>query len=139
MRPRRPYGRVVFFQAEDGIRDIGVTGVQTCALPISYGDVYYTTYPNKLEQQIGFAMIQMLWDRGEANGYAHHMTSDPLAGTPAHEVLLHVAYGDHQVANVAAEVEARTIGAATNVGFLAPGRHWSVDPTFGMPTFSGSW
>src|SRR3712207_7115731 len=24
----------VFFQAEDGIRDIGVTGVQTCALPI---------------------------------------------------------------------------------------------------------
>src|SRR3712207_4245134 len=27
----------LFFQAEDGIRDIGVTGVQTCALPISSG------------------------------------------------------------------------------------------------------
>src|SRR3712207_6131578 len=26
-----------FFQAEDGIRDIGVTGVQTCALPIYHG------------------------------------------------------------------------------------------------------
>src|SRR3712207_937823 len=26
-----------FFQAEDGIRDIGVTGVQTCALPIFHG------------------------------------------------------------------------------------------------------
>src|SRR5256885_2910770 len=26
-----------FFQAEDGIRDYKVTGVQTCALPISYG------------------------------------------------------------------------------------------------------
>src|SRR2546430_8312460 len=25
---------VVFFQAEDGIRDLTVTGVQTCALPI---------------------------------------------------------------------------------------------------------
>src|SRR5260370_38696305 len=25
-----------FFQAEDGIRDSSVTGVQTCALPISY-------------------------------------------------------------------------------------------------------
>src|SRR2546429_51433 len=24
-----------FFQAEDGIRDVAVTGVQTCALPIS--------------------------------------------------------------------------------------------------------
>src|SRR5256885_13679213 len=27
--------RVFFFQAEDGIRDYKVTGVQTCALPIS--------------------------------------------------------------------------------------------------------
>src|SRR6266850_3540180 len=28
--------RVFFFQAEDGIRDYKVTGVQTCALPISF-------------------------------------------------------------------------------------------------------
>src|SRR2546429_2702359 len=29
-----------FFQAEDGIRDVAVTGVQTCALPISrFGSV----------------------------------------------------------------------------------------------------
>src|SRR5947209_12150445 len=28
-----------FFQAEDGIRDIGVTGVQTCALPICGAEV----------------------------------------------------------------------------------------------------
>src|SRR2546430_4166931 len=28
---------VFFFQAEDGIRDLTVTGVQTCALPISPG------------------------------------------------------------------------------------------------------
>src|SRR3712207_5030708 len=28
------FGFFFFFQAEDGIRDIGVTGVQTCALPI---------------------------------------------------------------------------------------------------------
>src|SRR5687768_18572112 len=27
-----------FFQAEDGIRDVAVTGVQTCALPISAGN-----------------------------------------------------------------------------------------------------
>src|SRR5215217_6618480 len=30
-------GGIFFFQAEDGIRDIGVTGVQTCALPICRG------------------------------------------------------------------------------------------------------
>src|SRR3712207_7175248 len=29
-----------FFQAEDGIRDIGVTGVQTCALPIYRCDLH---------------------------------------------------------------------------------------------------
>src|SRR5256885_7347700 len=29
------YGGYFFFQAEDGIRDYKVTGVQTCALPIS--------------------------------------------------------------------------------------------------------
>src|SRR5690606_39551531 len=29
------YLRFFFFQAEDGIRDFHVTGVQTCALPIS--------------------------------------------------------------------------------------------------------
>src|SRR2546430_11331315 len=29
------FGVVFFFQAEDGIRDLTVTGVQTCALPIS--------------------------------------------------------------------------------------------------------
>src|SRR5690349_16456439 len=29
-----PLGWVFFFQAEDGIRDLYVTGVQTCALPI---------------------------------------------------------------------------------------------------------
>src|SRR2546429_4431023 len=33
----RSYGAAhyFFFQAEDGIRDVAVTGVQTCALPIS--------------------------------------------------------------------------------------------------------
>src|SRR5690606_6447661 len=33
---------VFFFQAEDGIRDFHVTGVQTCALPISEGFKNYT-------------------------------------------------------------------------------------------------
>src|SRR5256885_14029529 len=33
------YNIFFFFQAEDGIRDYKVTGVQTCALPISENDV----------------------------------------------------------------------------------------------------
>src|SRR5256885_4646089 len=36
-RPRFLVALFFFFQAEDGIRDYKVTGVQTCALPISTG------------------------------------------------------------------------------------------------------
>src|SRR2546430_11565292 len=41
---------VIFFQAEDGIRDLTVTGVQTCALPIAPGEadtsgVYFVPPP----------------------------------------------------------------------------------------------
>jgi hypothetical protein len=75
----------------------------------------------------------MLWDRAESNGYAHHMTRDPPAGTPAHQVMLQVAYSDHQVANISAEVEARTMGARLKVPSLGPDSpHWSVNPAYGM-------
>ena len=51
--------------------------------------------------------------------------------TPPHEVLLQAALGDHQVANVSAEVEARTIGAAVYSPALQPGRHWEATPFMG--------
>jgi hypothetical protein len=51
-------------------------------------------------------------DRAEPNGYAAHMTSDPLPGTPKHKVLMQVAYGDFAAPQYAAAVEARTIGAS---------------------------
>src|SRR3712207_7581459 len=41
-----------FFQAEDGIRDIGVTGVQTCALPISIKNSGVTSPPLKPEPRV---------------------------------------------------------------------------------------
>src|SRR3712207_6401020 len=40
----------IFFQAEDGIRDIGVTGVQTCALPIYDGDMLVFMDKDNYEQ-----------------------------------------------------------------------------------------
>lgn len=99
-----------------------------------YSSVMYTSYPNELERPLVLSLIQLLWDRAEANGYAHHMTDDPLANTPPHQVMLHVAFGDHQVANVSAEVEARTIGAhALRKPMLGPGRHPDADPYFGIP------
>ncbi|MFF5077441.1 hypothetical protein ACFY36_10340 [Actinoplanes sp. NPDC000266] len=90
------------------------------------------SYPDGHDQQLIFALIQMLWDRAEANGYARHMTGDPLPRTPAHQVLMHVAFGDHQVSPAAAQVEARTIGARIHRPALAPGWSDEVTPFWGI-------
>ncbi len=76
-----------------------------------YALILYPSYPDEGQRPLLLSMIQSMWDRGEPNGYANHMTTDPLPGTPEHRVMIAMAYGDHQVANVATETEARTIGA----------------------------
>ena len=96
----------------------------------AYSAPFYASYRDPIERQVVFGLMQMLWDRGEANGYAAHMTDDPYPNSPPHEVMLQVAYSDHQVANVAAEVEARTIGAPIMVPGLPEGRHWEMEPYF---------
>src|SRR3712207_9328543 len=53
-----------FFQAEDGIRDIGVTGVQTCALPI----------------------FMEVCDRTEADRKGGHLARRPGAGLVLREI-----------------------------------------------------
>ena len=69
------------------------------------------------------------------------MTDDPYPNTPPHQVLLEVAFGDYQVANLAAEVQARTMGADYLTTALADGRHWErgVSPTtapYGLTPFA---
>ncbi|MFN8112451.1 MAG: hypothetical protein U0R51_04550 [Solirubrobacterales bacterium] len=80
-----------------------------------YSLILYPSYPDESARPLLLTMIQSMWDRGEPNGYANHMTDDPLPNTPPHKVLIEMAYGDHQVANVQTEVEARTIGAPLRV------------------------
>jgi hypothetical protein len=98
-----------------------------------FGTLADQSYPNKAEQQLGYDVIQMLWDRAEADGYAEQMTSG-LQGTPSHQVLLEEAFGDHQVANVATETEARTIAARLHAPALAPGRSLEVQPFWDLPS-----
>jgi hypothetical protein len=97
-----------------------------------YAVVMYTSYPDELERPLLFSLIQLLWDRGESNGYAHHMTSDPYPNTPPHKVLMQVAYGDHQVTNWASAVMARTIGARLRTPVLDRGRSNEVEPWWGL-------
>jgi hypothetical protein len=56
------------------------------------------------------ALTDMLWERTEPAGYAPYVLRDLLPGTPAHEVLINVAVGDHQVTNYGAHLMARTMG-----------------------------
>src|SRR5690606_14991814 len=62
---RRPHDFVAslfFFQAEDGIRDFHVTGVQTCALPISPEEINLpnTTWQQKIAALRGRVMKRLV-------------------------------------------------------------------------------
>jgi hypothetical protein len=101
------------------------------------------SYPDPFQQLLGISLIQMLWDRGETNGYAQHLTRKPYPRTPRHQVLLLGAVGDHQVSQFALQVEARTMGAAGHVPYVGPGREyggengWGIAPIERYP-FDGS-
>lgn len=86
----------------------------------NYGTLFNAAYGNELARPLIFNLIQMLWDRGEANGYAHRMTDNPPPNTPAHNIALIVAVGDHQVSNFTSDIWARTSGFATNRGGIDP-------------------
>ena len=92
------------------------------------------SYPDWIDRQEAILLAQMLWDRGENDAYAQHLTRHPYRDTPAKQVMLYEAFGDHHVANVATEVLARTIGARVEVPALAPGRSPDVTPFWDIDT-----
>lgn len=98
----------------------------------TYEAILDPAYPDEIDRTLGITLAQMLWDRAETNGYAAHATDDPYAKTPAHRILLHEAFGDHQVANVALDVEARTMGAHAHLPALAKGRSDDRTPLWGI-------
>ena len=53
-----------------------------------FSQIQKLTYPSAPERVVGLQLIQMLWERGETNGYAAHLTDDPLPGSGANRVLL---------------------------------------------------
>src|SRR5690606_40988771 len=73
-----------FFQAEDGIRDFHVTGVQTCALPISFAEFD----PSADDLRAGVGLYSLVTDRVRAWGASAGAT--PIADDPrdaAHAVV----------------------------------------------------
>jgi hypothetical protein len=104
---------------------------------VGYSDLLDTSYPDQGQRMLILDLLQTLWDRSDPNGYATHMTGG-LPDTPHHDVLLQLAYGDHQVANITAEDEARTIGAVAMRPAVVPQRFGPYqDPFWGLATFPG--
>jgi len=68
-------------------------------------------YPTAIDTQIVLGLMQLWWDRSEPNGWLPYVRQDMHPGTPAHDVLLHVAIGDHQVTPLGAHFMARTLKA----------------------------
>src|SRR5207244_6152863 len=73
---------VFFFQAEDGIRDDLVTGVQTCALPISLVADIFKSVINGLVRVVGDGNNRwpLVYDRDLADLYARLATNPDASG-----------------------------------------------------------
>jgi len=98
-----------------------------------FNKLFRISYPNGFDRQLLESMAEMLWEETEASGQALHLTSDPYPNTPPKKILLHEAFGDHQVANVTTEVEARSIGARLHAPALDPGKAVpDVTPFYGI-------
>ena len=109
-----------------------------------FNTFFLISYQNALDRRLLESMVEALWEETEANGQALHLTSDPYPGTPAKKLLLHEAFGDHQVANVTTEAEARSIGARLHTPALDAGKvvpdvtpYYGIDPIPSYP-FDGS-
>ncbi|HEY2159954.1 MAG TPA: hypothetical protein VGH24_01485 [Solirubrobacteraceae bacterium] len=119
---------------------LGVTGIDYGNLLIQRSTDFATfkaildgSYPDQSEYPVITDLLQQLWDRGDPDGYAQHMTTNPLPGTPAHTVLLQNAYGDFQVSQYAGAAEARTIGASAVEPALDPTRSRDRNLLYGIP------
>jgi hypothetical protein len=103
-----------------------------------YSPLLNNAYTDELSRPLLFSLIQMLWDRGEPNGYAHVMTDHPPPNTPPHSISLMIALGDHQVTNFASEVEARTVGLKAHAPVIDAGRWPDYDVLVDVPRLAAS-
>src|SRR5256885_10361110 len=89
IRRRRLRVLFFFFQAEDGIRDYKVTGVQTCALPISHARRWEKLQQNAMDNAQALFRAGVLLAAGTDAPYPGDMQGEGLH----HELELLVEIG----------------------------------------------
>lgn len=94
--------------------------------------ILQTMFEDPADVSVIIALMQSLWDPGEAAGYARFMNDEPLdAGTPAKDVLLLAGVGDALVTALGAHVMARSYGAP----LISP----AVREVWGVPAQEPPW
>src|SRR2546430_6700108 len=129
-----------FFQAEDGIRDLTVTGVQTCALPISLAVWEMSPTATLIEHQVvgwlsklagyGAGAGGTLTSGGTEANFTAMLAArnaavpgaweDGIGGDPPH-----VVYGEH--AHYAVTRAIGQLGMGRRKGIAIPSRHYKID------------
>src|SRR5699024_11851576 len=99
---------VIFFQAEDGIRDRIVTGVQTCALPICGSDrKHIETAKFKkqtLEKEIDFLEKNLAVKKDEWTAYSDKVKSDLEVPAKRHMKNVEVPTGEKSMFGLGKEI-----------------------------------
>src|SRR3712207_5922622 len=115
----------VFFQAEDGIRDIGVTGVQTCALPI-LASIEQMGYPVILKPPIGSwgRLLAKVNDRDAAEALLEHKE---ILGSFHHSTY----YIQQYVEKPGRDIRAFVVGDETICAIYRYSQHWITNTARG--------
>src|SRR3990172_11708742 len=108
---KRPF--FVFLQAEDGIRDVAVTGVQTCALPISQ--------PGRLHAA-GVMFAISTFDASDSRTVPYEAGFAVPYGLPEEEALRAITV-----------YPARILGVGDQLGTIQPGKIANLIVTDGNP------
>lgn len=90
--------------------------------------LYKPSYPDPVMQPLGLALVQTMWDRADSNGYANHITRNPLPGSKLSRVLINAPIGDQILTETAAELMQRSLEVKRHNPSIVEGRHIAVEP-----------
>jgi hypothetical protein len=74
-----------------------------------YRSILAGAYPDPLDQTMAIGLFQMRWDKVEGSGVAGSVLAGAPTGVPAKQLLVQIALGDEQVANLGSYWLARTM------------------------------
>ncbi len=95
----------------------------------TYKSIMIGAYPDPLDVVMNINLMQQRWDKSETSGIAHVVSEGTPLGSPAKQVLVHMALGDDEVPNISTLWQARTMG----IPVLAPSvaEPWGLEQTAG--------